>query len=360
MKFASKAVSLLLASALLTAAVVPAFADNADPVDETVLNAADPAVVPEETAPAYHTGFATVSEVNEDAVLVTTDDGQELQLNVGVSEEGRTAIVDNATGLPLNLSELTVGSQIYYYAQPMMTMSLPAQSPAKVILANVADSTPAHLLTVESFDDVAGGIRLSCGDKVVTVLEETPLSPLLTRNIIHYSELTVGTEVLAWYDMMTLSLPAQATADRVVVLSLPEEKEGARDEAAEDNGVAVPISETRRQAVTSDTKQVGNVTMVPVRAVAEALGYTVGWDNDTQSVRVTDDDGAPLVSFSVGEDSYLFGDAADPSAVVVDSTALEQAAFVVEPGVTYVPVALFEHLGAQLTEENGSITFTIE
>jgi hypothetical protein len=56
----------------------------------------------------------------------------------------------------------------------------------------------------------------------------------------------------------------------------------------------------------------GWTVMVPLRAAAEALGYTVTWDNAARSVRldVLNDDGVPYigraVSLTIGMDAYSF------------------------------------------------------
>jgi len=43
--------------------------------------------------------------------------------------------------------------------------------------------------------------------------------------------------------------------------------------------------------------------MVPLRAIAEALGYKVTWNNETLSVTLDKD-----ISLTIGEDNYISGD----------------------------------------------------
>ncbi|GIP40473.1 hypothetical protein J31TS4_37530 [Paenibacillus sp. J31TS4] len=70
--------------------------------------------------------------------------------------------------------------------------------------------------------------------------------------------------------------------------------------------------------------------MVPLRAIAEALGYQVVWHGDTQSVDVIR--GAVWSGIYIGSDAYAFGKMAP---------APLGAAPVLKDSVTYVPIAFF-------------------
>lgn len=92
------------------------------------------------------------------------------------------------------------------------------------------------------------------------------------------------------------------------------------------------------------------LVMIPLRAVGEALGYTVTWNGADQSVRV--DDGVKYTVVTLGTDSYSR----------ISSTALGMGApqsFGAAPtavdGSTFVPTELFAMLGDTVTEENGVI-----
>lgn len=76
-----------------------------------------------------------------------------------------------------------------------------------------------------------------------------------------------------------------------------------------------------------------SVDMLPVRAVAEALGYNVSWNNETKSVVVENVPG--YYTFSIGTDGYTRAKTA--------AMPLGQPP-VLENGVTYVPVSFFTEL----------------
>lgn len=73
-----------------------------------------------------------------------------------------------------------------------------------------------------------------------------------------------------------------------------------------------------------------STVMVPVRAVAEKMGYTVGWDEANRAVTVETDNWQAMAY--IGEDSY----------VGVSKTAIGMTAPVIIDGSTFVPAKMFE------------------
>lgn len=83
-----------------------------------------------------------------------------------------------------------------------------------------------------------------------------------------------------------------------------------------------------------------NATMIPVRAIAEALGYEVGWEEEAN--RVTLNRGAQYITMTLDQDAYTFSRMAPVS--------LGSAPILVNDSTTYVPVSfLSEILGAEYT-----------
>ena len=97
---------------------------------------------------------------------------------------------------------------------------------------------------------------------------------------------------------------------------------------------------------------VNEVQMLPVRAVAEALGYQVDWIGETKSVNVG------FASFSIEEDSYAFARRAPQAlgqAPVLISIPSEQFA------TTYVPATFFtEVLGCTMTADGDTLYIALE
>lgn len=86
-----------------------------------------------------------------------------------------------------------------------------------------------------------------------------------------------------------------------------------------------------------------DVLMVPLRALAEGLGYEIGWDEKTQNIRVGLD-----ATLTIGNDSYTF---ARRAPILLGQEPI------LHEGVTYVPITYFtEVLGfTNAYYENGQV-----
>lgn len=98
--------------------------------------------------------------------------------------------------------------------------------------------------------------------------------------------------------------------------------------------------------------------MVPLRTVAEALGFTVTWNGDGT---VTLDSGAMHMELTIGEDCYQAVTSIEDAVGTTGPLSLGVAPFVVN-GVTYVPLQAFDILlgNNAVALENGKITVQVQ
>ncbi|MFD0681087.1 MULTISPECIES: DUF3298 domain-containing protein [unclassified Paenibacillus] len=88
-------------------------------------------------------------------------------------------------------------------------------------------------------------------------------------------------------------------------------------------------------------------TLVPLRIIAERLGYTVKWNEEKQLVEINK--GAQWTSLQAGKDSYIFNKMAP--------FPLGQAPVIKEDGLMYVPVDFFSMvLKAEVQSDSGSVS----
>ncbi len=73
-------------------------------------------------------------------------------------------------------------------------------------------------------------------------------------------------------------------------------------------------------------------TLVPIRAVAEKMGYTVGWDGEQQLVTLTSEDDDTVIQFTIGLE-----EAVKKGGKSTETIELEVAPMIVE-GRTYIPL----------------------
>lgn len=105
------------------------------------------------------------------------------------------------------------------------------------------------------------------------------------------------------------------------------------------------------QFVTADTYIANSGIMVPVRAVAEALGFQVTWHSD-QTLNLNNGD--MQCDFAIGQNSYIVY-TANPDLVGMSAPFTLESAPELKGSTTYVPVSLFVPLFG-----NDPATVTIE
>jgi len=180
-----------------------------------------------------------------------------------------------------------------------MTMSLPPQVTPELLLVNVpADyKVPQYDVIVRS-DGLTGlgipnrsGMSVTLSDGMVyQVWQDAQVKPYLTRNRVTYQDLLPGTRVLAWAD-------DKGQASKVIVFPYEYKGSLSLDSYGRlyiNSGAAVEPSALRRPY--KDER-----LYVPIRAVAEAAGYSVSWDKE---FGVTVKDGGEIV-FQICPDTDL-------------------------------------------------------
>ncbi len=116
------------------------------------------------------------------------------------------------------------------------------------------------------------------------------------------------------------------------------------------NGEAIDLSKSNlSQYIFGEN---GNV-MVPLRAVAEKMGFTVGWDGENKAVTVGDDDWE--VRAYIGEDLY-----SGVSKIAIGMTAPQSygAAPQLVEDTTFVPAKMFELMGYSYSSIGQFVDFT--
>ena len=96
----------------------------------------------------------------------------------------------------------------------------------------------------------------------------------------------------------------------------------------------------------------GGTLMVPLRLIAEALGYQVGWEADSGAVTV-DDEYIQKATLYNGTAEAVF--ASHLKAIDMSRTIDNAAPTAIHNGCTYVPLAFFAEFLNDVSEENGVI-----
>ncbi|MHB8107464.1 MAG: VPS10 domain-containing protein [Candidatus Cryosericum sp.] len=163
----------------------------------------------------------------------------------------------------------------------------------------------------------------------------------------YYAVAAFGSEASPLYSGKPTEASAKLLVPPPVVLTLTLQLGNTRMQVRGSDGTS--------ETVTLDAAPVlgaGNRTLVPVRAVAEAMGGTVGWDPVTRTASVTV--GSNTLELTLGKNTALFNGTATP--IDTDPKVLP----LIINGRTMLPLRfVVESLGAEVSYDQATKTITI-
>lgn len=163
---------------------------------------------------------AAASPVQVDGVLamegtIESVEGHHLIL---ANREGRLALllgwqtvaVNGKSGRQVALDLLQPGDELTAYYSPALTRSIPPQTKAYALVLGTSEHR-AFYLRAGQVDKTEDGVRVLDSNGAVSVH--------ISRAVCaEADDIQPGTELLAWYDVVTMSLPGQAEAWKARVL----------------------------------------------------------------------------------------------------------------------------------------------
>lgn len=322
---------------------------------------------PVETA-SYISVDVTVVKTDSDVdgiIKTTTDvnnkDDQNNTVNLKITDD--TLVYDNL-GNKKALSDLTDGSKITVFtgSYEPTPLILPVQYTANVIIINGDQegnvNADTYLVDEEGYTNAANTLNIATADDTKIVdKDEKEYKGDLDKN-----------DLIVFYGASTKSIPAQTTPTKVVVLGKNEialkQIEAAKNAtpaptAAPETTVAPEATEAPQVSYAglvnvvigdknvSDVYAKDNTTMVPLREVAEAAGFTVTWDAENRAVILNDG----VYSLKIGENSYVKGK--------MMPLTLSAAPEIVND-LTYVPAEFFAEVTESATVDGTSLVVTAE
>ena len=125
-------------------------------------------------------------------------------------------------GEPMDLEQIRDGDTIYAWVGSAMTMSLPPQATAQVIVANIpadyavpqyyeiASVTPQAMIAIYPPPALTWTEVTATDGTTLRITDQAELTPYRTKNIVRLEDLIPGTGILVWPD-------AQGQPERVLV-----------------------------------------------------------------------------------------------------------------------------------------------
>ncbi|MDY3971840.1 MAG: copper amine oxidase N-terminal domain-containing protein [Clostridia bacterium] len=289
--------------------------------------------------PSYISNTVTVTEVGEGKIATTLNkedaENPENTVNYTILEN---TLVFNSKGEKKEVKDIEKDADITVFTNSYSPAPLimPPQYQADVIIIN--DGEEIGSVNVDTY--IADGERLiNAANSLVLNIGETTEIVDKDGKEVKADELK-NKDLVVFYTITTRSIPAQTTPEKVVVLG--ENETALAQIAAAQNVTAetptpAPVETpeiSSATAVVVGNKTVTNiyskddVLMVPLREIAEELGFTVEWDGNLRAVILN----GGMYSLKIGENSYVKG-----KMMPVELKAAPE----IKDDLTYVPVEYF-------------------
>ncbi len=230
--------------------------------------------------------WGRVAKLENGSLLVQNDNQNDPCHEIILHLAETTPVVDAVTGLPLG-RELKDGEVIYAWVGPAMTLSLPPQAAAEVVVANIPEDfgVPQYyqvarikqtasverdgpLASVEVA--VTSGLGLNIKEPGLQITGQVELLPWKTRQIVQLEDLKPGAQFLAWTD-------SDGQVTRILLFPYAYRTWLRYDGYGGINMPGEGFPKTPNGYLTVSAKEMDGEILLPIRAVAEAAGYTVNW-----------------------------------------------------------------------------------
>lgn len=314
-------------------------------------------------SPSYMKNAVTVTDVTDTQISTTlnAEDAENLENTVNYTITDKTIVLGFANGDVKSVKDIKKGDKITVYSN--------AYAPAPLIMP------PQYQADVIVVEDAAATINSIDVDTYVKGEDEmlVNISNTLALNIAEDTEIVDREgkkadakeldkkDLAVIYSASTKSIPAQTTPIKVVVLGENEMALKALEAAnatpapeatpeATPEVTDAPVDYSKVKDITVGEKVITNIykendtLMVPLREIAETLGFTVEWDGATKSIMLN----SGIYSLKIGENAYGVGK--------MMPQQLKTAPVIKDDDLTYVPVEYF----TELLEANDSIVLNYE
>ena len=302
--------------------------------------------------------YGTVQEIVKGAngsitqLRMTSERYGEYVMNI--SEE--TVWIDSGKQTASDPSTVQAGEGLYVFHSPAETSSLPPQSAAFVVVRNIPmDAGCAQYHEVEAVSLENGQLKITTdnGGLMISVDSDTAFSTY-SGAAASMADVQAGDYVMAWYQVVMTSYPGQTYADHLMLLPAAEEVPG--DDIPQD-GTELTIVLEEDMVLPTAGRMENGVAMVPVAAVARALGYEAAYirGQNGASEQVTVESDAFRVTLTMGENAITGVTKIQGAVGMTAPTDYGAAPYIVEPGTTWAPAQFFEMLGRTVTLEGTTL-----
>ena len=263
------------------------------------------------------TGTVENVDVHENGTYYTVMDGDNTNIVIANKE---SLIFDN-TGKEVKLQKGDKVSAYSYAKKPMLAIYPPQYNPEVIIVETEAMGSVEVDFFNKNLIDTDNNLKLNVGEdtKLVSASgKDVKLDDLKEQHLA------------VFYTIATMSIPAQTPPSKVIVLDTIEKEEPVEVDP-EPTPEPAPSNPAVQEIIKKDFYEVEGTKMVPLRLIAEELGFKV--EVMPQGAIVSK--GAVSYTITRGQKEYGYNKALRQFKV---------APALLEAGKTYVPVELAEEL----------------
>lgn len=165
----------------------------------------------------------TVEEIVDGQILLKNQDDANTgipDISLNISED--TVFLDAVTFESKTLEDIQEGDLLYAHVSLIMTRSLPPISNAYAVFVGASSdmAVPSYATVTEITTDDAGNLLLTVDQDLILIPGEETVIRSYDGTQLDASDVKVGDRILASYQFVTMSIPAQTNPD--LILLMPE------------------------------------------------------------------------------------------------------------------------------------------
>ena len=217
-------------------------AGDSTETDPSAASPEDSTAAVENTASSSIRVYGTVTQIENGQILLENDEEGAAYPQVLLNLTEDTLILSGEDCSQKTLSDIAVGDTLYADISPAMTRSLPPMANAFTVFCEIPEDsavpTYAQITDISTDDD--GTLRITTDQDLILIPgEDTAVLSLDGGETLDASDLAVGDTILAKYQIMTMSIPAQTSPEEIRLVAKASDTAAA--ESAENTTSSIRV-----------------------------------------------------------------------------------------------------------------------
>ena len=217
-------------------------AGDSTETDPSAASPEDSTAAVENTASSSIRVYGTVTQIENGQILLENDEEGAAYPQVLLNLTEDTLILSGEDCSQKALSDIAVGDTLYADISPAMTRSLPPMTNAFTVFCEIPEDsavpTYAQITDISTDDD--GTLRITTDQELILIPgEDTSVLSLDGGETLAASDLAVGDTILAKYQIMTMSIPAQTSPEEIRLVAKASDTAAA--ESAENTTSSIRV-----------------------------------------------------------------------------------------------------------------------